>query len=612
MKALGDLSLGQYETAESFLSRLAAHYGCANVPELCRDFEIPFREAITGVDRALAQLAELTGADLKTIRTNTPKSKHGTITFGSEELASSYSRRGDAFGCPECMAADIAAHPHLIPQAAVHFRRHWAISPILTCAMHRRPLVLVGERTGPYNKYDMALMADGLVERLPDLLHDKRRRDASGFELYVVSRLDGERLSGTPFDSMDLNEVFSLCGAMGRVVNDGTHLAKQSDDERYATFEAGFALLSGGRAALRDFFFWHISERLGRTPLGAAPLLGEVYGLILGHRRRKFAAIVPDIANAVYDVMPYAPGDHPIADVPVTHRRCYYPSGAAKEFGFAPKTIAHYAIAKGIARVLVPPTSSSSKIGTVWIDAAKAKDLFGQPLDFGWKKGLKQLGFTNNGVEAVVQDELLKPIFPHGTAGKHGVSPVRVNATRELVDLMAKHAIPVEKMPKGCKLLRQSAYTVEGLRRVHKAVLEGSIWVGQLTVARRPYSSLIIQDREIKGLLASKDYVTIDELARRSGLNKDMIYEMMRSGILECHTVLDIKSGISIRVFSHAVATNAEKEYVMLRQLAGGSPRRAGTLKGKLHAAGVAPVLSVTNTSGNEISVYRRSEVSTV
>ena len=87
---------------------------------------------------------------------------------------------------------------------------------------------------------------------------------------------------------------------------------------------------------------------------------------------------------------------------------------------------------------------------------------------------------------------------------------------------------------------------------------------------------------------------------------------MMRSGLLEYYTVLDIKSGISIRVFSRAVAAKVEEEYVMLRQLAGGSPRRAGTLKGKLQAAGIVPVLSVKNTSGNEISVYRRSEASTV
>ena len=205
--------------------------------------------------------------------------------------------------------------------------------------------------------------------------------------------------------------------------------------------------------------------------------------------------------------------------------------------------------------------------------------------------------------------ELLGPIFADGLVGKHGVSPVRTNATRQLVDRFTQRAEPLLKMTAGCKPLRQAAKTVEGFRRVHHAVLSGSVWVGQLPGEAKPYSSLVVRDAEITLLLASDEYVTIGELSRRTGLNKDAIYEMMRAGLLPHFPALDIKSGVTIRVLTHAVAESAEAEFIMLRQLASGSPRRAGTLKRKLSAVGVVPVSSSSNGLGNEIAVYRRAEV---
>lgn len=60
-----------------------------------------------------------------------------------------------------------------------------------------------------------------------------------------------------------------------------------------------------------------------------------------------------DVANAIYDVMPWGPSDPGLFGVPITHRRFYCVSEAAATFGLASPTVVKYVEATGIARIFV-------------------------------------------------------------------------------------------------------------------------------------------------------------------------------------------------------------------------------------------------------------------
>lgn len=604
--SLGELTHHEGEPAQSYASRLATHCGCATVREFLADFEISHDGLSSGRLPQVTALADLTGLDIDTLVNVTPSTRTGLVSFGEETFSLYYSRRNRIAGCPDCIAEDIANNPQLLPEAAAGLRMHWLLSPIMTCDKHCRPLVPLGKDLERGQRYDYALRLDGIQSLLPELMANQSQRSASNFELYVIDRLYGLATGTHWLDDLALNELFGVCANLGQKAlarEDG--FLKLNDAEQHAAYSAGFDIISRGREGLRDFFNQLIQTRELKVPLGPASLLGRTYTALLRSRKSwpKYQPILEPLANAVYDVLPYGPGDATLFDVPITHRRLFTPRQAGLRFGMVPKTLLRYAIANGIGTSI--ELSSQHGVRT-WntIDADGAERLFGQAPDHGWRKRLRAQGVSPKGLEAVIKTGLLKPIEVGEVPAVRAMAPLPMGAAATLMESFAERATLLDDMPDGCVKLARACRSVEGFGLLFHKVLDGSLWLGRLRSEEHFYTSLIIRLDEMKRIFRWHDSFSVRTAAKFAGLDASLIYAALDTGIVKAERKLELRSGQMELSLPRSTIELLKRDYIALVELGSGNPRKAGTIRAELDATGVTPAISARGSCA-----YLRSDV---
>lgn len=593
---LGKLNEVQHllgEPAQSFASRIAAHYGCASVQEFLLDFDINSDRLASGHLGEVTLIAELTGTDVDTLVAVTPATKTGLVKFGSETFSLYYSQRNRIVGCPECLAENIRQNLQLIPEAAAHLRVHWLLSPIMTCEKHSRPLVSLGGSMEFTHRYDYALRLSEIVTQLPVLLGAETRRAVSDFEKYVSDRLYGRYEDGNWLNDLPLNELFGICANLGqKALGKTCGFLRLDESEQQAAYAEGYKIIRGGRETLRGFFTHLIRTRELKIPIGPATLLGRTYTALLGSRRSwpKFAPILEPLANAVYDVLPYGPGDPPLFDVPITHRRLFNPRQAAKRFGLAPKTVLRYAIANGIG-ITIPVSSQHASRKWSVIDAVGAERLFGCELDQGWRKRLRDQGWSVMGIKALLDAGLLVPIEVGEDPAVKSMAPLPKGAAVNMVQRFTERAEQVIEIPDGCIKLSLASRCAEGLSLLYRLGLDGSIWLGRLESEPKLFRALIVRLDEVRRIFEWHDCFSVQNAARHTALSESLIYVALDMGLIERDVMLELRSGQMQPALSKTSVEVLKRDYIGLRELAGASPRKAGKLRTQLRAAGIAPAL---------------------
>ncbi|HTN62884.1 MAG TPA: TniQ family protein [Devosia sp.] len=590
---LTELKWRELEPAHSYASRLAAHYGCSSVNEFLSDFEINDYRFAAGQDHEVEALALLTGTDQQSLRIATPKTKTGTFAFGTETFSLYYSRRKRIAICVECISEDIKDHCHVIPEAAASLRQPWLLSPIMTCSKHRRPLTPSGATLKFDQRYDYAFRLDGIAERLPKLLAETTRRDESEFECYVCERLLGNRTLGCWLDALGLNELFGLCANLGLKVLDGSKgFLQLEESEQHAAYQAGFAVLKGGRESLRDFFNHMIRTRILKLPLGPASLLGRTYTALLGSRASwlKYAPVLEELANAVYDVLPIGPQDAALFGIPIGHRRLYNISRAGAEFGITPKTLLGYAEANGAASITDVRTQHGPR-KWITIDAASAERLFREPFEVGWRKRLRGMGMSASTLNAVLAGGLLRPLDVKPAFA--GFAPVRVGEVDALMEGFLGRAELVEAKPVECARLLDVSKCLEGTILLHRQILEKKMWVGRLTNESRPYASIVVRRSDVDAALLWPDHFSFRAASDFTSLDQKIIYAAWRKGWIVSEEKLELRSGQMKPALARATVETLSRDLIGLIQLAGGTPRRAGTLRRELEAKGISPAIVI-------------------
>lgn len=594
------------EPAQSYASRLAAHYGCASVQEFLLDFDINSDRLSSGHEAEVIAVAELTGTNVQSLLAATPSTKTGLVRFGSETFSLYYSQRKRIAGCPECLSEDIRETPHLLPEAAAHLRMHWLLSPIMTCEKHSRPLVPLGSILEFAQRYDYALRLDGIAKRLPAMLEPHTRREASDFEKYVFDRLYGRHEDGNWLNALHLNELFGVCANIGqKALGKESGFLKLEESDQHAAYAEGYKIISGGRETLRAFFNELIRTRELKVPIGPATLLGRTYTALLGSRRswEKYAPILEPLANAIYDVLPYGPGDAPLFDVQITHRRLFNPRQAAKRFGMVPQTLLRYAIANGIGSTRLMLTQYGARKWSV-IDADGAEKLFGRPLDQGWRKRLRSQGLSLTGLKALLDAKILVAVEVGEGPATKSMAPLPEGAADKLTKALIDSAELVAELPDGCVKLSLASRCSEGIALLFQGALDGSIWTGRLASEPRLFRALIVRVDEARRIFEWPDRFSVQAAAKLSGLGEALIYAALSSGLVESQMALELRSGQLHPALSKATVEYLKREYIGLRELAGGNPRKAGTLRAKLDVAGVVPAIHRRGSYA-----YRRSDV---
>jgi hypothetical protein len=117
--------------------------------------------------------------------------------------------------CPERLKHDIA-NTNSQPQLAPYGRALWQIDAIKTCPTRDLALVTIAEDMTPGQMHDFTHHAAPALAGLDHLIGQAERRRPTGLEIYVLTRLGGERRS--PYlDSLDLFVAIKTCELLGAV-----------------------------------------------------------------------------------------------------------------------------------------------------------------------------------------------------------------------------------------------------------------------------------------------------------------------------------------------------------------------------------------------------------
>lgn len=607
---LDEVKLQKGEPAMSFFARLAAHYGLASAREFAGDFDLNYGRIASGTPHELAKLANLTGCDLDELLSATPNTADkGWLKVGSEAISRNFSRRKHLYICPECWEEDIRAAPGGLPEAAAYVRLPWLFTPILTCDRHSRPLVMVKFALSNWHLYDTALMAADIALDLPQMLASQRRRDASDFEKYVVARLQGQTVSAGPLDNLRLNEVFSICPQIGRALTlHPDRLIEMSEDELHGIYALGFRTLSGGRESLREAIWAMMQSRGESLPATVGPinLIGMAYTTLIADHvgQRRYAPLYHDVANAIYDVTPCDPSDHPLFGIPITHRRFYSAAGAGRVFGFAAQTMRKYAQAAGIAHTF----NSSTERRRVLIDADGAHKTFDVAGHISEER-LSRLGIPYVHRRAIMEAGHLKTIVPRECLTDCRAPPIKITDVESLIARFLANAELVDHAPKDSAALSYIARAFVGrIADVHQLILDGQVWTGRLRNETRPFASLLVRPVEVRTALDAAELLGTREMSAASGLPKELLIAMCSARSIDHTTERSPATGKIRRSFTPETAAWARRELVPLTRLARRIGVQAKTLRKRLDHLGVRPFCTVP-VAGGYLSVYRTADV---
>lgn len=238
----------QFETATSYVSRLALWCGLGSPTDLCLDWGFRWQDVVRGDDFVFERIAVTGGAhvgDLKhwAVRTIAP---HHFRVAGQEGTKTSLIRTRLRV-CPRCLVED-----RDVDWRHGAYRRHyWQFRAMRACHIHQCPVITLPHERYTLQNYDFA----GLIDRhWPHVLQAAgadTQRKSTELEAYVMSRLLGQ--VGTPFlDAMPMYIATRLCEVLGFVVLFGPKRLISSATEAQLALagQAGFDALKTGEQGL--------------------------------------------------------------------------------------------------------------------------------------------------------------------------------------------------------------------------------------------------------------------------------------------------------------------------------------------------------------------------
>lgn len=238
----------QFETATSYVSRLALWCGLGSPSDLCLDWGFRWQDFVRGDDALFGKVGELGGARAADLKRWAVRSK-GPNRF---EVSGQQGTRNSLIRsrlrvCPQCLVKDYQQGGR-----CGRYRRYfWQFASVRTCAVHNMPLLSIPPEKYTILNYDFAGQISqhwNVVNRAADAGEE---RSFTPFESYILQRLEGKL--AVPFlDDMPMHLATRLCEVLGFVLlaGPGRKLSSGTEDEMLRAGQLGFEALEDGKSGL--------------------------------------------------------------------------------------------------------------------------------------------------------------------------------------------------------------------------------------------------------------------------------------------------------------------------------------------------------------------------
>ena len=597
------------EALVGFASRLAACNG-VGLNEFCRDMGLPLRDVVHGDGGAVDVLARLTGEDPSRLGQGAIVMSAGGCRdlIRGESVDRSGLRRTDMVVCPRCLVGDLGAGS-APPRERARARLAWCVRGVETCPIHRVSLSRLDDEAEREVAHDFSLRLGPHLPRLPGLAADATERDPTGFERYLIGRLDAAAGDVSLLDAMPFHAACDACLRVGMLAAFGPDQRRDDlgPDRRRDAEAAGFDVLSRGAAALIRVV------DAARSKAGDSRRVTETPGAGLG----RFWTWLSDVCMD--------PGHATIVELMVEHgfSRCPLPDGArilgvtlARRRWHSVRTAAaeHRLSANRVRNIL-------SRTGMLARDGVRADDrvlLEAERVDPLLADLGKPLGSLQAASRLAVSQEALGSLVEGGHIG-FVPHPTSAGTQRwqcepaEADDLVARafgRAVVLDSTPEGA--LDASACAAE-LRFPVGTVLrlaldDETLWRGRLARVQG-LAAMLLRPRDVEERLRleADQPLKADELAKALRIHVQTVRALVSEGHMVSRTLPKPLFGRAWRVVDRAQSDAFSAEFASLQTLALEMGSTLDALRHRVAIAGVRPTFAPPQFRS---AVYRRQDVS--
>jgi hypothetical protein len=598
------IPLGRGEAVTSFASRLAAANGLP-VREFCLDWNFRFQAVVDGDAAAIEILADKGGVASADLMAHAfiHGQKHA-FTYRGEQLMRFSLRRKRVAVCPHCLTDDIA-NSNRKPHLAVYGRAIWQIDCSKTCLVHQIALAVVADDMDPASMHEFTHHVAPILRDLSKLADQAVRRQLTGLEKYVLTRLDGARQAKF-LDSLALFVAIKLCEMLGAVELFGrtANLKRLSDEQWRTAGAAGYAIAAGGPPAIGAFLSrlqatFDFSRRSGTE--GPQALYGRLYQwLEFGAEDAAYNPVRDVVGRHIRDHLALGPGDL-VFGKPVEIRTLHSIRSLSLEANVHPKRLRKLLRAAGIIGEDQDPLVDASVV----FAAGKASSVITRA------KGAMSLPAAGEYLNAprvhrvlLVEAGILVPCL--SAAGFGAVDQFAVADLDEFLRRLLDGAEEVKKPKAGqvgipAAAKRANCKAAEIVRFILDKKLK---WVGRLT-GLEGYLSVLVELEEIRGLVRGEDHggLTPNQVACAIEAHDRVARALIRLGhIKTVNTINPINRCPQVVVMPAEVA-RFQRKYVSLFGLAKERRRHFRKLKQEMDEAGAEPVFDAEKVGA---TFYRR------
>ncbi|WP_445376496.1 TniQ family protein [Niveispirillum fermenti] len=531
------------ETPTSFCSRLAFRNGC-DAHGFCLDMGFKFLAVATGEEKALAELAAVSGADPHALRRNsfTSREGHGFQLRGQMVNVAS-SLRTHVRVCPDCISEDVAAQ--IDQRRSAPFQRiYWQLSWFRSCPVHGVALLTLGRaKTNMIECADFARAVAPHVGRIVAGDIDRVARAPSSMEVYLYRRLNGEGDSTSPWlDSIPMHKAVRLCEIVGAVSRFGPKVATRDlDDEVVADVASiGCDIMLSGEELFRGFVRKTMAANWKNSgELGGKRFFGLLYDWLRAEKDEASLNLARDaIREEVAESLPV--GElHTFFDVPIGRRRCWSVTTVATACYMKSSRMRQYLSARG----LITAEHENLSNDRTTFPAEKVDPLIEQLRSMvPQNEAMAYLGMPRSRFLALMREGLVVPFFSRLEAGFFCNGFLQADLDNFLKRLSMQVTMPA--VEDGMVEIFDAAKRCRApYAHVMRILLEG----GFSRVAPWPSGSkcsLAVDPNEVRRVLAREapgtepwPYLTVEQIREQTKWGNGITWALISKGLLP-HAVL--------------------------------------------------------------------------
>jgi hypothetical protein len=593
------------ETPMSYVSRLAARNGVL-ARRLCTDFGLRFQDIVDGDTETLKAAAALGGIGPELLIANAFR-KSGELcwTHRGHALHRAVLRREVIAICPHCAQADIEANPTLRPQVAVYGRTAWLIDAVVTCPIHRAPLISASEDRGTYRLHDFAEHVMSIGSLSVALATETPARDPGPLQTYVLGRLAGK--AGTLLlDGMSMAAAVRLCETAGAVAVHGSHvdLKRLSDADRHFAGDRGYEAVAGGAGALRDLLDRLMDVTGPRDRLdGPKVAFGRLFILLRVTRRdRGFDAVRDVVRDHILENFAIAAGRQLLGKT-VEQRRIHSLHTLAREVAVHPKRLRKHLKAAG----LITDAQMVMSDHNVRIEAGSAADIaktLAATLSFA--EAIKHLNAPRSQMDVLIKAGFVRPqrqVTGFGAQDRYAVADL----DELLARLVAHPTVGRSNHSRFCTIPDAAKRGCCSSGEVVRLILDGKLITARSRASG--YTGILVDPKavvkEVRG--AAPEGLSLRAAAREIGTSDRVLDALIEHGRIASFTGLNPVNRCPQTLVSSVEIKRFKAKYVSLWTLSKERGAQISVLKKQLDQAGARPAFDPSRIGAR---FYRRYPVS--